>query len=132
MSSGIGAQRVDFVSIPVRDKDRAAKFYAETLGLQLNPLTGDNWPEFETGNVTLAVVVPEALGLEFEPLPFGSVAIRVPDVGEARAKLEAAGIEFERDSFDSGVFHMAFFRDSEGNGLMIHHRYAPYSDGSTP
>ena len=128
----IGAQRVDFVSIPVRDKDRAAKFYAETLGLRLNPLTGDNWPEFETGNVTLAVVVPEALGLEFEPLPFGSVAIRVPDVAEARAKLEAAGIEFERDNFDSGVCHMAFFRDSEGNGLMIHHRYAPYSDGSTP
>jgi predicted enzyme related to lactoylglutathione lyase len=128
----IGAQRVDFVSIPVRDKDRAAKFYAETLGLQLNPLTGDNWPEFETGNVTLAVVVPEQLGLEFEPLPFGSVAIRVPDVGEARAKLEGAGIEFERDTFDSGVCHMAFFKDSEGNGLMIHHRYAPYSDGSTP
>ena len=128
----IGAQRVDFVSIPVRDKERAAKFYEETLGLQLNPLTGGNWPEFETGNVTLAVVVPEALGLEFQPLPFGSVAIRVPDVGEARAKLEAAGIEFERDNFDSGVCHMAFFRDSEGNGLMIHHRYAPYSDGSTP
>ena len=100
--------------------------------MERNPLTGDNWPEFETGNVTLAVVVPEALGLEFEPLPFGSVAIRVPDVAEARAKLEAAGIAFERDSFDSGVCHMAFFRDSEGNGLMIHHRYAPYSDGSTP
>ena len=83
-------------------------------------------------NVTLAVVVPEALGLQFEPLPFGSVAIRVPDVGEARAELEAAGIEFERDTIDSGVCHMAFFRDSEGNGLMIHHRYAPYSDGSTP
>ena len=128
----IGAQRVDFISIQVRDMNRATRFYAETLGLQLNPLTGGNWPEFETGNVTLAVVVPEELGLEFEPLPFGSVAIRVPDVGEARAKLEAAGIEFERDTFDSSVCHMAFFRDSEGNGLMIHHRYAPYSDGSTP
>jgi catechol 2,3-dioxygenase-like lactoylglutathione lyase family enzyme len=128
----IGAQRVDFVSIPVRDKDRAAKFYGETLGLELNPLTGGSWPEFETSNVTLAVVVPAEMGLEFQPLPFGSVAIRVPDVGEARAKLEAAGIEFERDNFDSGVCHMAFFRDSEGNGLMIHHRYAPYSDGSTP
>jgi predicted enzyme related to lactoylglutathione lyase len=128
----IDAQRVDFVSIPVRDKDRAATFYGETLGLQLNPLSSDAWPEFETDNVTLAVVVPEAMGLEFEALPFGSVAIRVPDVGDARAKLEAAGIEFERDTFDSGVCHMAFFRDSEGNGLMIHHRYAPYSDGSTP
>jgi len=132
LAKGIDASRVDFVSIPVRDKDRAAKFYAETLGLQLNPLSSDGWPEFETDNVTLAVVVPDALGLEFEPLPFGSVAIRVPDVGEVRAKLEAAGIEFERDTFDSGVCHMAFFRDSEGNGLMIHHRYAPYSDGSTP
>ena len=118
----IDAQRVDFVSIPARDKDRAAKFYGETLGLQLNPLSSGEWPEFETDNVTLAVVVPAAMGLE----------IRVPDVGEARAKLESAGIEFERDTFDSGVCHMAFFRDSEGNGLLIHHRYAPYSDGSTP
>jgi catechol 2,3-dioxygenase-like lactoylglutathione lyase family enzyme len=132
LAKGIDAQRVDFVSIPVRDKDRAAKFYGETLGLELNPLTGGSWPEFETSNVTLAVVAPEELGLEFEPLPFGAVAIRVPDVGEARAKLEAAGIEFERDIFDSGVCHMAFFRDSEGNGLVIHHRYAPYADGSTP
>jgi catechol 2,3-dioxygenase-like lactoylglutathione lyase family enzyme len=132
LGKGIGASCVDFVSIPVRDKERAAKFYAETLGLELNPLSSDSWPEFETDNVTLAVVVPDAMGLEFEPLPFGSVAIRVPDVGEARAKLEAAGIEFERDTFDSGVCHMAFFRDPEGNGLMIHHRYAPYSDGSTP
>jgi predicted enzyme related to lactoylglutathione lyase len=132
LAEGIGAQRVDFVSIPVRDKDRAAKFYGETLGLERNPLTSDAWPEFETGNVTLAVVVPEAMGLEFESLPFGSIAIRVPDVGEARAKLEAAGVEFERDNFDSGVCHMAFFRDSEGNGLMIHHRYAPYADGTTP
>jgi predicted enzyme related to lactoylglutathione lyase len=128
----IDAQRVDFVAIQVRDMDRATKFYGETLGLELNPLTGGDWPEFETGNVTLALVVPAQMGLEFEPLPFGSVAIRVPDVGEGRAKLEAAGIEFERDTFDSGVCHMAFFKDSEGNGLMIHNRYAPYSDGSTP
>ncbi len=128
----IDAQRVDFVSIQVRDLERATKFYAETLGLQLNPLTGADWPEFETGNLTLALVVPEAMGVEFEPLPFASVAIRVPDVGEARAKLESVGIEFERDTFDAGVCHMAFFRDSEGNGLMLHHRYAPYSDGSTP
>ena len=80
----------------------------------MNPLTGGDWPEFETGNVTLAVVIPENLELEFVPLPFGSVAIRVPDVAEARAKLEAAGVEFERDTFDSGVCHMAFFRDSGG------------------
>jgi hypothetical protein len=26
---------------------------------------------------------------------------------------------------DSGVCHMAHFRDPDGNALMLHHRYAP-------
>jgi catechol 2,3-dioxygenase-like lactoylglutathione lyase family enzyme len=128
----IGAQRVDFVAIPTRDRNRAAKFYGETLGLELNPLTGESWPEFETGNVTLAVVVPEEVGKEFVPLPWGAIALRVPDVAEARRKLEEAGVEFEGETFDSSVCNMAFFKDPDGNGLMLHHRYAPYRDGSTP
>jgi hypothetical protein len=48
-------------------------------------------------------------------------------------RLEQAGVEFEfPEPYDSGVCHMAFFRDSEGNALMLHHRYAPYRDGSLP
>ena len=128
----IDAQRVDFVAIPTRDRNRAAKFYGETLGLELNPLTGESWPEFETGNVTLAVVVPEEVGKEFVPLPWGAIALRVPDVADARRKLEEAGVEFEGETFDSSVCNMAFFKDPDGNGLMLHHRYAPYRDGSTP
>jgi hypothetical protein len=27
---------------------------------------------------------------------------------------------------------MAFFRDPDGNAFILHHRYAPYADGSTP
>ena len=34
--------------------------------------------------------------------------------------------------YDSSVCHMAFFKDPDGNSLILHHRYAPYSDGSTP
>jgi catechol 2,3-dioxygenase-like lactoylglutathione lyase family enzyme len=128
----IDVERVDFVSIPSRDRDRSAMFYGETLGITRNPLSHENFPEFETGNVTLAIVVPEAMGMEFQPLPPGQIALRVPDVPEARAKLEEAGIVFEGETFDSGVCHMAFFRDPDGNGLLIHHRYAPYPDGSTP
>jgi catechol 2,3-dioxygenase-like lactoylglutathione lyase family enzyme len=128
----IDAQRVDFVAIPVHEKDRAERFYGETLGLQRDPRSGASWPEFSAGNVTLSVVVPEEIGLEFAPLPFGAIAIRVPDVADARARLEHEGVEFERETFDSGVCHMAFFRDPDGNGLMLHHRYAPYADGSTP
>lgn len=128
----IGAQRIDFVAIPTQDRDRAERFYAETLGLEKNLNSTDTWVEFEPGNVTLALVEPEKFDIPFEPLPFGALAIRVPDVAEARRKLEEAGVEFKGEIWDSGVCHGAAFRDTEGNGLLIHHRYAPYLDGREP
>ena len=42
------------------------------------------------------------------------------------------GVEFKGETFDSGVCNGAAFRDPDGNGLMIHHRYAPYRDGTQP
>ena len=40
-----------------------------------------------------------------------------------RAELEAKGVEFNGDTFDTGVCHMAlFFPDPDGNDLMLHHR----------
>lgn len=128
----IGAQRIDFVAVPTRDRERAERFYSETLGLEKNPNSTDTWVEFETGNVTLALVEPEKLGLEFDPLPFGALAIRVPDVAAARRALEDAGVELGGEIWDSGVCNGAAFRDPDGNGLLIHHRYAPYPDGSMP
>jgi hypothetical protein len=48
-------------------------------------------------------------------------------------RVRAAGVEPEfSDVYDSGVCHMAFIKDPNGNSLMLHHRYAPYSDGSLP
>lgn len=132
MADGIGVQRVDFVGIPTRDRERSVEFYGDTLGIPRNSLSHENFPEFETGNLTLAIFMPEEMGMEFQPTPFGQIALRVPDVAEARAKLKDAGVEFQQDTYDSGVCHMAFFEDPDGNGLMIHHRYAPYSDGTQP
>ena len=128
----IDVQRTDFVAVPVQDRDRAAKFYGETLGLERNPNSTETWIEFETGNTTLALVTPDALGAEFAPLPIGSIVFRVPDVGAARGKLEAAGVEFVSEQWDSGVCHGAAFKDPEGNGLALHHRYEPYLDGTQP
>ena len=128
----IDVQRTDFVAVPVQDRDRAAKFYGETLGLSKNPNSTENWIEFETGNTTLALVTPESIGAPFAPLPIGSIVFRVPDVAEAKSKLEDAGVEFTGEAWDSGVCHGAVFTDSEGNGLALHHRYEPYLDGSTP
>jgi hypothetical protein len=57
----------------------------------------------------------------------------VADVGQAMERLAGAGADFEfPEPYDSGVCHMAFFADPDGNGLMLHHRYAPYRDGTMP
>ena len=72
--------------------DEANHFYGEVLGLTRNPDSpSDDWVEYETGNVTLAVMTPSSHDYEFTPLPPGTLALRVPDVAEAKAKLEAAG-----------------------------------------
>ena len=132
MASGIGAQRVDFVAVPTRDRERAEQFYGETLGLERNPNSTETWVEFETGNLTLALVEPEKWDMPFAPLPFGAIALRVPDVEAAKAKLSAEGVEFRGETWDSGVCNGASFTDPDGNGLLIHRRYASYADGTTP
>jgi catechol 2,3-dioxygenase-like lactoylglutathione lyase family enzyme len=127
----MAVERVDFIAVPTRDRERSAKFYGETLELERNPNSTETWLEFETGNVTLALFSAEGHGREFVPLPHGSIALRVPDVEEAKAKLEATGVECG-DVWDSGACNGASFTDPDGNGIVIHHRYAPYPDGSLP
>ncbi len=64
-------------------------------------------------------------GLEFAPQKTAHLALHVDDVATARTELEGKGIEFDGDTFDTGVCHMAFFNDPDGNALMLHHRYKP-------
>ena len=128
----IDAQRVDFVAVPTQDKERAVRFYGETLGLERNPNSSDAWVEFETGNLTIAILPHEYTGQEQFTPSSAPIALRVDDVEEARRKLEGAGVEFPMDTIDSGVCHIAPFSDPDGNSLMLHHRYAPYADGSQP
>ena len=119
----IQIERTDFISVPVTDLERSTRFYEETLGLRRTPGTGA-WPEFETGNVSLYLVDPRNMGQEFTGPHSSHIALRVPHVDEARAKLEQEGVEFEGDVLDTGVCRMAFFRDPDGNALMLHHRYS--------
>jgi predicted enzyme related to lactoylglutathione lyase len=128
----IEVERADFVSVPVRDLVRATEFYGETLGLKRSRDSSDRWVEFETGNVSLALIPMEMIRQEEFTPNIAPIAIRVPDVAQAREKLEAAGIEFPMQTIDSGVCHIAPFSDPEGNALMLHRRYAPFSDGSPP
>ena len=120
---------VDFVSVPTQDLDRAADFYENVVGLTPGP----RWQrpgspamgaEFETGTVTVALIVTEMLGIEFSPhnVP---IALHVDDVEVSRAELESRGVAFLGETIDSGVCHQALFKDPDGNVLDLHHRYAP-------
>jgi predicted enzyme related to lactoylglutathione lyase len=115
----------DFVTVPTRDLEAAADFYGVTLGLERSVFRPDrHFAEFETGNLTVGIIGAEAMGIEFHPNrnPF---ALHVEDVAAARSLLQERGVTFQGDTLDTGVCHMAFFRDPDGNALMLHHRYAP-------
>jgi catechol 2,3-dioxygenase-like lactoylglutathione lyase family enzyme len=116
---------VDFVAAPVTDYDAAAEFYGTVLGLAFVKRWG-NLPagEFQAGNLTLAVLQPDAFGREFRQSN-ALIALQVDDVAAAREELESQGLEFHGEIIDSGVCHQAFFSDPDGNPLILHHRYAP-------
>ncbi len=119
-------ERTDFVSVPVTDMERSTRFYGETLGL--DQIGEGGYPEFQLGeNVSLYLIDLTSVGREFSGPHTAYIALRVPDVESTRAELESKGITFAGDTYDSGVCHMAFFHDPDGNSLMLHRRYAPKS-----
>jgi predicted enzyme related to lactoylglutathione lyase len=127
-----GVERTDFAMVVTQDKERSLRFYEETLGLARQPNAHEDWPEVETGNLTISIVDYRQIGRdEFAPNT-GAVALRVPEVAATRSRLEEAGVEFHGDTMDSGVCHLAVLVDPDGNRILVHRRYAPYSDGTMP
>jgi predicted enzyme related to lactoylglutathione lyase len=118
---------VDFATIFVKDYPAALEFYGEVLGLE-HSVDYEKIPagEFETGSLTLQVMDAASVGREFAPSGH-PIALHVDDVEAARAELESRGVAFHGETMDSGVCHMAFFSDPDGNILMFHNRYAPRS-----
>jgi catechol 2,3-dioxygenase-like lactoylglutathione lyase family enzyme len=113
-------EQVDFVSVPTRDYERAAKWYREVLGL---PASEFSEGEIETPNLTLSFWKPEEQGEEFVANENG-IALRVEDVAAAVEEVRAAGAEVIGIQ-DSGVCHMGFVKDPDGNVIILHHRYEP-------
>ena len=114
--------KLDFVGIPSQDADRSRAFYVDTLGLR--PDESSNY-EVWVGDTCFGIWEPASFGMEFAPQKNAHPALHVDDVAAARAELEAKGVEFTGDILDTGVCHMTFFSDPDGNDLMLHGRYAP-------
>jgi predicted enzyme related to lactoylglutathione lyase len=123
----VGITGVDFATLPTEDFDRATDFYGNVLGLECSARYGKMpGAEFETGTLTIAILESKAFGIEFRPHGH-PIALHVDDVEATRSELESRGVEFAAETMDSGVCHMAHFRDPDGNVLMLHCRYAPRS-----
>ena len=115
----------DFITVATRDADAAQRFYEGVLGLPVRKRWGDMPAvEFDTGNLTIAVMQSDAFGMEFRANN-SPIALRVEDFDAAKAELESRGVEFKSQVIDSGVCKQAFFEDPDGNTVGIHHRYAP-------
>lgn len=125
MTAATTVTGVDFVTVFVKDYPAAQRFYGEVLGLE-HSVDYEKIPagEYETGNLTLQVMDAASIGQEFSPSGH-PIALHVDDVEAARAAAAANGVEFFGETIDSGVCHMAFFKDPDGNALMFHNRYAP-------
>src|SRR4029079_12167819 len=114
-------EHVDFVSVLTQDLQRAKQFYVETLGLEVET-EGDADMELRCGQVTLDVFAPSSIGQPFAPSPAG-IALRVADVDAVRAELEAKGVAFDGDTITTGVCMQTWFKDADGNALMLHRRF---------
>jgi predicted enzyme related to lactoylglutathione lyase len=117
----VNVERVDFVSVLTQDIPRAKRFYAEVLGLDIES-EGEHDIEFTCGQVTLDVFDPSSIGQPFAVSPAG-LALRVEDVDAARAELEAKGVQFDGETIETSVCRQAWFKDPDGNALMLHRRY---------
>lgn len=114
-------EHVDFVSVLTQDLPRAKRFYTETLGLEVET-EGESDMELRCGQVTLDVFDPSSIGQPFAPSPAG-IALRVEDVDAARAELEDRGVEFNGETIVTSVCKQAWFKDPDGNSLMLHRRF---------
>jgi catechol 2,3-dioxygenase-like lactoylglutathione lyase family enzyme len=120
-------RKVDVVGIPSTDAERSRQFYVDTL--ELRPDDNARY-EFWVGDTCFAIWQPAQFGVEYEPQANSIVLLQVDDVPAARSELEAKGVTFHGETFDTGVCHMANFTDPDGNPLTLHKRYAPYTGPS--
>ena len=117
----MNVEHVDFVSFLTQDIPRAKRFYMEVLGLEIET-EGESDLELRAGQVTLDIFDPSSIGQPFAPSPAG-LALRVADVDGARAELEAKGVPFDGDTIETSVCRQAWFKDPDGNALMLHRRF---------
>lgn len=112
--------------LPVKDLDRARRFYEGVLGLQVEGLRPDGKFVVRCGGTRLALF-PKPEGTKAEHT---AISFRVDDIGRAIGQLEAQGVRFADYDLPGlkteghvcvlGAEKAAWFEDTEGNILCLH------------
>lgn len=126
--------KVSLISIPVRDQEKALKFYTEKLGFikkKDEPLGGGNrWltlvsKEWQDGPELLLEPAPN----HFEPSKVYQDALMeagipwtqfdVQDVASEYERLTKLGVEFSMKPAEMGTVKVAIFKDTCGNNIQL-------------
>jgi catechol 2,3-dioxygenase-like lactoylglutathione lyase family enzyme len=114
--------RIQVVSVPVSDQDRAKAFYLESLGFEEVSDApygeGRRWVEVRpAGSPTSLTLVSW-----FPSMPAGSLqglVIDTPDVQQAYAELLARGVHFAHEPRKEPWGTFTTFTDPDGNGFVL-------------
>src|SRR5262245_58686231 len=112
------------VIVPVSDQDAAIAFYTQKLGFSVIADVafgdGDRWVEVEPpdGGAGIALTRPQG---EYTPPRMTGIALASPDARADHAELKSKGVDVDAELMggDGTVPLLFFFRDADGNGLMI-------------
>jgi predicted enzyme related to lactoylglutathione lyase len=116
-------RRIKFLGIPVRDQDRALRFYTEKLGFRI--LTDQEFtdkqrwielsiPGAETG---LALFTPD--GQEDRVGTFVNTSWEVDNIEKTYEELRGQGVEFLGPPQKQSWGTFAILKDSEGNQIVL-------------
>ena len=111
-------KEVAFIAIAVSDKDRARKFYQETLELKpgMTAMEGA-WVEYDLGATTIGVGCHPA----WQPSRDGTtVAFEVDDIEAEARRLKKSGVKFTMDPKQQGPVKLAIFSDTCGNLIQMY------------
>ncbi len=111
-----------FVGIPVRDQDRALKFYTEQLGFEVatdQPLGAQRWIELRIGNSATRVVLFTPEGHEDRIGTFFNGSIACDNLEATWRQLSQRGVEFVQPPTKQPWGSFAKFRDPDGNTFVL-------------
>jgi catechol 2,3-dioxygenase-like lactoylglutathione lyase family enzyme len=119
--------RIQLVSVPVSDQERAKAFYTETLGFDLvadNPFGDQRWVQVAPKGAETGVT----LVTWFETMPPGStkgLVLETDDVDASYQELSARGVRFNGPVEEQFWGRFATFDDPDGNGWVLQQAPAP-------